>query len=129
MRGNDGGAGIADATVRLNGHHRRTAISRLRYIATWRAQVTFRRRLGETISRTLRLKASATVCWTSRMDMPREELGGIIGRPPSIWISCPELFDYGSLPLASCRLRDSWRGIFRAPFLRRSRCPRNKRLA
>src|SRR5580698_10424217 len=87
MRGNDGGAGTLDSSVRLASRHRRAAISRLRYIATWRAQVTCRRRLGETMSRTVRLKASATVCWISRIEIPREELAGFISRSPCIWIS------------------------------------------
>src|ERR1700680_599324 len=90
MRGNDGGAGAPDSAAGLTVRHRRTASSRLKYMATWRAQVTCRRRQGETRSRTLRLKASATVCWISRIEIPREELSGIIGLSPSIWISHTE---------------------------------------
>src|ERR1700686_694369 len=92
MRGNDGGAGAPDCAVGLTARHLRIAISRLKYIATWRAQVTCRRRQGETMSRTVRLKASATVCWISRIEIPREELAGIIGLSPSIWISDTKLF-------------------------------------
>jgi hypothetical protein len=40
--------------------------------------------VGESISATVRLKARATVRWTSRIDMVRAELAEIIDLSPSI---------------------------------------------
>src|ERR1700687_3339923 len=49
--------------------HPPPASSRLRYIATWRAQARRWRRLRDSISLALRQNARATACWTSTIDM------------------------------------------------------------